>query len=208
MCLTWFIISKKKALFFNCSTTYALKRQVWSDYRGFEDAIIWMRTAPEQNKIQSVGKFKAIFITGKFIPSNFITLGEGCDLLSFAYLLKGEIEELNQHVRDDYCIYLFGYDKNRGMEGYHVCYSELYEPLKMKIPMIQIISATSEPKKILEDFIGNRDQLTEENMCILQKRMLRGANKLFDLISRKYPCYMEPLKISSLDRNGFRYIQK
>ena len=205
-------------MFFHCSPVYVVKSLYFPNYEAFASQIIRIRSEPTEDKFGAIGKWKAIFITGSFVEDNFLKFNEDLNLLEYSYKIKGLVEKKNEWIKTDYCIWIFGYNKERReVEGYHVCYSEKYEPFRIRIPNIEILSATPEPRVILEEIIYDKDFNKEsirnlgdhpfinERINDIMDKMTKDAAMIFKDISRRYPCYMEPLRQGILDKDGFRY---
>ena len=222
MCLTWFFITKEKLLFFHCSSVYVVKHKpiYYVNYEHFTEEIVHLRSEPKEEKFGPIGKYKTLFITGYLMPEHYLKLGDSLSLYDYAIEIKKLVEKENKWIEQDYCIWLFGYNKEKGeMEGYHVCYAYNYEPFKIRIPNIEILSATHEPRIILEDIIYDKEFNKEsiqklrdhpfinKRMNEIMDKMLRHATALFDDINRQYPAYVKPLRIGKLDKDGFKYLK-
>lgn len=84
---------------------------------------------------------------------------------------------------------------------------------EIPLPSYMVCAATHEPEDILRNFLngnklvwhdenGNRKTAPEKVWNQTIQKVLREGFQVFNAISRKYPVYMKPWRVTQLDKNG------
>ena len=233
MTIVGFLASTRRAAFFCDSAGYVMKRiRRWNRYEEMAEDVHWIRSN-NHSKFNPVTRNAVVFQLDRFLNPKSLDVGKDASTLEVAQAV-GEYAKkcLEPHPfhRSMFTAFVIAYGKitlapdepRKGIVAYIIdvtkerldSYAEdqrfsPFQPAHLGLPSFWISITTDDAYSVLWDFLfsdvdtANYDAWMDSTIT----KFLKKGYDILDEITRKYPCFMHPIRIAKLDKNGFRWIR-